>query len=95
MPTGPYHPTDPTKLAQWRSRLAPQEHFARYGRKVKCDGCGQLQWTDASNHRAGIRIREMPCIKVRGCAGRLRTLRWWAQHPEAKPSGHVQDDLFD
>lgn len=88
-------PTDPEKCRVWRSKLPPVEYFKRYGRKVRCDGCGQLQWTDASRHRAGERIREMPCIKVKDCAGRLRTLQWWTSHADYKPHGAIQEDLFD
>jgi len=60
----------------WRARLAPQEHFQRYGRRVCCILCFQWQRTDPRKHAAKWRLREMPC-DTQGCDGRLRTVEWW------------------
>ena len=87
-------PTGPLPHEMYRSHATPKNHFRKYGRRVRCDGCGQLQRTRPKDHQEGRRIREMMCRQTPDCAGRLRTLQWFEKHPEWRPSGLLLNGLF-
>lgn len=80
---------------RWRSKLSPSDHWKKWGRLVRCDGCGHTQRTRPEAHREGKRLRNMNCQAIAGCNGRLRTFGWWERHPDYKPFSRNQLNLIN